>query len=36
LGLSPRHPGSRQAAIRLIDYEYSGFNPVAFDIANHW
>lgn len=22
--------------VRLIDYEYSGFNPVAFDIANHW
>ncbi|KAF6258751.1 Choline/ethanolamine kinase-domain-containing protein [Scenedesmus sp. NREL 46B-D3] len=23
-------------ALTLIDYEYSGFNPVAFDIANHW
>lgn len=23
-------------AIRLIDYEYAGLNPVAFDIANHW
>lgn len=22
--------------IRLIDYEYSGFNPLALDIANHW
>jgi hypothetical protein len=22
--------------LTLIDYEYSGFNPVAFDIANHW
>jgi choline/ethanolamine kinase len=22
--------------MRLIDYEYSGFNPIAFDIANHW
>lgn len=23
-------------AIKLIDYEYSGMNAVAFDIANHW
>ena len=23
-------------AIRLIDFEYAGLNPVAFDIANHW
>ena len=23
-------------AIRLIDYEYAGLNPVAYDIANHW
>lgn len=22
--------------MRLIDYEYSGFNPIAFDVANHW
>ena len=24
------------AHIRLIDYEYAGVNPVAFDLANHW
>jgi hypothetical protein len=24
------------ACITFIDYEYSGFNPVAYDIANHW
>ena len=32
-------PLAQQAAadsIRLIDYEYSGFNPVVLDIANHW
>jgi Choline/ethanolamine kinase len=23
-------------AIKLIDYEYSGVNAVAYDIANHW
>ncbi len=23
-------------AIKLIDYEYSGMNAVAYDIANHW
>lgn len=27
---------SQPALLTLIDYEYSGFNPVAFDIANHW
>ena len=21
---------------RLIDYEYAGYNPVAYDVANHW
>ena len=21
---------------RFIDYEYAGFNPVAYDFANHW
>lgn len=25
-----------QKALTFIDYEYSGFNPVAYDIANHW
>jgi hypothetical protein len=24
------------SCITFIDYEYSGFNPVAYDIANHW
>ena len=24
------------ATRRLIDYEYAGPNPVAYDIANHW
>lgn len=24
------------SCITFIDYEYSGFNPIAFDIANHW
>lgn len=24
------------SCVTFIDYEYSGFNPVAFDIANHW
>ncbi|KAF8066213.1 choline kinase 3 [Scenedesmus sp. PABB004] len=28
--------GAAWRALTLIDYEYSGFNPVAFDIANHW
>ncbi|KAK9805437.1 hypothetical protein WJX73_006736 [Symbiochloris irregularis] len=23
-------------SIRLIDYEYAGYNPVAYDMANHW
>eukprot|EP00879_Flechtneria_rotunda_P009309 GHRR01009746.1.p1 GENE.GHRR01009746.1~~GHRR01009746.1.p1 ORF type:complete len:775 (+),score=394.14 GHRR01009746.1:2648-4972(+) len=23
-------------SLTLIDYEYSGFNPIAYDIANHW
>lgn len=23
-------------AIKLIDYEYSGMNAIAYDIANHW
>jgi hypothetical protein len=27
---------SQPVLLTLIDYEYSGFNPVAFDIANHW
>ena len=22
--------------MHLIDYEYAGVNPVAYDIANHW
>ena len=22
--------------VRLIDYEYSTLNDVAFDVANHW
>lgn len=25
-----------QVSIRLIDYEYAGLNPIAYDIANHW
>lgn len=24
------------AHIRLIDYEYAGVNPIAYDLANHW
>jgi hypothetical protein len=23
-------------SVCLIDYEYAGFNPIAFDVANHW
>jgi hypothetical protein len=28
--------GDSASCITFIDYEYSGFNPVAYDIANHW
>lgn len=39
-GCLPDPEGTRAAAaasgMRIIDYEYSGFNPAAFDIANHW
>lgn len=24
------------AAVQVIDFEYSGYNPRAFDIANHF
>ena len=27
---------ARSCLRRLIDFEYSGFNPVAYDVANHW
>ncbi|CAL8469115.1 g8656 [Coccomyxa elongata] len=33
---SGRAFGSERLSVRLIDYEYAGPNPVAFDIANHW
>jgi hypothetical protein len=28
--------GDSASCITFIDYEYSGFNPMAYDIANHW
>ena len=41
--LASTAPQSRQALLhepgchgRFIDYEYAGFNPVAYDFANHW
>ncbi|GAB4823326.1 hypothetical protein N2152v2_010372 [Parachlorella kessleri] len=30
------HQAQQGPAVRLIDYEYSTLNDVAFDVANHW
>ncbi|CAK0784100.1 hypothetical protein CVIRNUC_007303 [Coccomyxa viridis] len=35
-GRSSKALGAPRLSVRLIDYEYAGPNPVAFDIANHW
>lgn len=33
---TPERKPAADAHIRLIDYEYAGVNPVAYDLANHW
>lgn len=33
---TPDRKPAADAHIRLIDYEYAGVNPIAYDLANHW